>query len=313
MNSDLTESKQEFKRAKPLEDLTQKKPDAAQGDLLKKAREKSGLSLETIHEETKIPMDALRAIEEGYTIRTLSPFYITGFVKIYAQYLGINVEDIIDDYHSEKLPKYIKKNVEDFELPLWITDLKKHVTKKNLLIAGGVFLGLFLMFKVINIFANRPAKPEIKNIKAGKKEASTKKIKKISAASKKKSASKKIEKKQAPVQFVKTQKLSATSSQTNPSRVITPAKIVTKDVTLTVRAKESSFLIVKSDNTIVFQATLRRGSVETWMADEKIELSGKRINQLEFELNGKMIGALGRKERRAKRVIVTKDGLSVSK
>ena len=45
------------------------------GSLLKKVREAKGISLEVVHEHTKIPLDALRALEEGYTIRTLSPFY----------------------------------------------------------------------------------------------------------------------------------------------------------------------------------------------------------------------------------------------
>ena len=54
------------------------------GKLLKKAREERGLSIDAIHEGTKIPLDVLRAIEEGYTVRTLTPFYLKGFYKIYA-------------------------------------------------------------------------------------------------------------------------------------------------------------------------------------------------------------------------------------
>ena len=41
------------------------------GQILKKAREAKGLGLDVVHEATKIPMDVLRAIEEGYTVRTL--------------------------------------------------------------------------------------------------------------------------------------------------------------------------------------------------------------------------------------------------
>ena len=42
-----------------------KEPIERAGAILKKARESQGLSLEIVHEATKIPMDALRAIEEG--------------------------------------------------------------------------------------------------------------------------------------------------------------------------------------------------------------------------------------------------------
>ena len=69
-------------------------PATAQGTLLKSTREARGISLRVVHEATKIPMDVLRAIEEGYTVRTLAPFYLKGFIKMYAEYLKINVQDI---------------------------------------------------------------------------------------------------------------------------------------------------------------------------------------------------------------------------
>ena len=74
------------------------------GQILKRLRESKGIALETVHESTKIPMDALKAIEEGYTIRTLSSFYYRGFLKIYAQFLKVDVGEVLDDYHPEKIP-----------------------------------------------------------------------------------------------------------------------------------------------------------------------------------------------------------------
>ena len=44
------------------------------GQVLKQAREAKGISLVAVHEATKIPLDALKAIEEGYTIRPLTSF-----------------------------------------------------------------------------------------------------------------------------------------------------------------------------------------------------------------------------------------------
>src|SRR3989338_3787676 len=77
------------------------------GQLLKQTRESKNISLETVQEATKIPLDALRAIEEGYTVRTLSTFYYWGFVKIYAKFLGIDVREVIENYQPEKLPQPI--------------------------------------------------------------------------------------------------------------------------------------------------------------------------------------------------------------
>src|SRR5271167_1028446 len=72
--------------------------------ILKSTREAKGLTLEIVHEATKIPMDALRAIEEGYSVRILSPFYYRGFIKIYAEFLGLNVGEIYKQYGLDQTP-----------------------------------------------------------------------------------------------------------------------------------------------------------------------------------------------------------------
>ena len=73
--------------------------------ILKSTREAKGLTLEIVHEATKIPMDALWAIEEGYSVRILSPFYYRGFIKIYAEFLGLNVEEMYKHYGLDKTPQ----------------------------------------------------------------------------------------------------------------------------------------------------------------------------------------------------------------
>src|ERR1700733_6014563 len=73
--------------------------------MLKTTREAKGLTLEIVHEATKIPMDALRAIEEGYSSRILSPFYYRGFIKIYAEFLGLDVAEMYKQYGLDQSPK----------------------------------------------------------------------------------------------------------------------------------------------------------------------------------------------------------------
>ena len=88
---------------------------------------------------------------------------------------------------------------------------------------------------------------------------------------------------------------------------------VSDHVNLTVRAKRSTWIQVKIDGMVVFQSTLHKGAVETWVAKERIELSGKNVNELDLEVNGEHVGALGSAERGAKRVLITKEGLTVKK
>ena len=290
------------------------------GTILKRAREAQGLSLEIVHEVTKIPLDALRAIEEGYMIRMLSPFYYKGFLKMYAGYLGIDVSEVIEDYKPEELPQHIKPNVEEFEIPQWITGFFTKQRKRQMVIAAGILLIMFLCIKMIGFFLNHKPRPDVKKntVQSG--------IKKIAPAKKdtiKKETKAIVEKprqevrEQAPkivvpkvVPITKPKEIPPVQEPVPPAGPV-PVLLEQKDIVLTVRAKQNSWLRVKADDNIVFQSTLRLGAVETWTADNEIEISGKNVDQLEFELNGKMIGALGRNDRNAKKIVITKSGLSV--
>lgn len=312
------------------------------GALLKFIREDKGISIETVHDVTKIPMDALRAIEEGYTVRTLTPFYIKGFLKIYAQYLNVDISEVIDDYQSEKLPPVVKQKVNDPDIVETINKRIDKKTKQKIVIVCGYILCLFVIFKIITFFTGSdestskaavtektqgaPADNLIALEEQRKKEELAKKAAEAQAAEKAKLAKQQEEAQKAEVQKKKKEEARRRAAEITRQTAVTPAvrprsnETVTRipiestmdNVTLTVRAKKNSWLRVASDGNVVFQSTLRLGSVETWMANEKIEISGKNINSLEFELNGKMIGSLGREDRKAKKLIVTKDGLTVT-
>jgi len=270
------------------------------GQILKNARIEQGLSLETIHEATKVPLDVLKAIEEGYTVRTLSEFYFNGFLKIYSKYLGVK---IFND--AEKKPVRISKRAnksftEEFDLQSWSSKiLTKRVKRQIFLVAAGA-VSLFILFKItssiVHFIANRPAKEEKPVLTQKKEDVPVNVVEKVNG----------VALKEAP-------KVVQKVADAKPVTVQEPPPVIARSVTLTVRAKEKSWLRVKSDDQVVFQSTLGAGSVETWNADKEIELSGKNISTLELEINGKLIGTLGRSDRTAKKLLITKDGLSVSK
>src|SRR5262245_59644284 len=124
------------------------------GQVLKQARESRGITLEAVQDATKIPLDALKAIEEGYTVRSLSPFYYKGFLKMYGECLQLDIPQIIEDYKTERLKETftssptIKKNI-DIELP---NQAKSFFTKRRqqqIVIAVGGLLALLLFGKMI--------------------------------------------------------------------------------------------------------------------------------------------------------------------
>lgn len=291
------------------------------GATLKKARESQGLSLEIVHEATKIPLDALRAIEEGYQVRTLSPFYYKGFVKMYANYLNVDLAQITDDFKPETLPKHVAPMADEFELPRWVGQVFTRQRKQQLVIIAGFLLVVMILVKFAALAKSwKPAVPKPMEVEAPAAVAPVKKeVKKVAEIKRTgvvpeapKIVAPKITPGKPPATEAKVQTVPAVPApKPVKPEVVAPPVVVQKNVILTVRANQNSWLRVKTDGSIVFQSTLRTGAVETWAADEEIEISGRNINQLEFELNGKMIGTLGRKDRNASKVVITASGLAV--
>lgn len=73
------------------------------GELLKKAREEKNLDLSTISRETSISQRYLEALENEEVHIFPSEPYLIGFLKNYADYLGIAPEKITNLYHAKML------------------------------------------------------------------------------------------------------------------------------------------------------------------------------------------------------------------
>jgi cytoskeleton protein RodZ len=64
------------------------------GAYLKEERERQELSLDDIQQKTKISVSSLEAIEEGRVNDLPHPVYAKGFIKNYAQCLGLNADEL---------------------------------------------------------------------------------------------------------------------------------------------------------------------------------------------------------------------------
>ncbi len=266
--------------------------------ILKATREAKGLTLSLVHEATKIPMDALRAIEEGYSVRILSPFYYRGFIKIYAEFLGLDVAQMYKEYGLDQSPKPTSSatvavksnrkvvpaapaapNVFLEQLQDGLAALFQPKRLKILFKILGFLALFFLLFKMGGCIASHWHK------KVEKKTVSTHEEQEVRTV---------------PVAPKVKHEVVTAQSENN-------------KVEVAVRATRNTWIQVKTDGRVVFQMTLTKGSMETWSADDRIELSGRNIEQLDMEVNGKHIGSLGGGERRIKKVLITQEGLTVKK
>lgn len=71
------------------------------GDVLRKAREEKGYSLDDIQELTKIRKRYLEALESGDYSVLPGKFYIRAFIKNYADTVGLDADEVLRYYHTE--------------------------------------------------------------------------------------------------------------------------------------------------------------------------------------------------------------------
>lgn len=78
------------------------------GALLREERERRGLTLDAVADQTKITRTCLAAIEEGNEDCLPHPVYAKGFIKNYAKLLGLDNKDFLDSltevYQTEEQP-----------------------------------------------------------------------------------------------------------------------------------------------------------------------------------------------------------------
>jgi len=71
------------------------------GETLRFERKRRGVSLEEMHEVTKIKTDILLALEENNHDLLPAPIFVRGFIKAIAQYLELPEDDLLMIYHRE--------------------------------------------------------------------------------------------------------------------------------------------------------------------------------------------------------------------
>ena len=71
------------------------------GEMLLSAREKKGIALEAISQDTKIPVATLKLLETDNFEALPAKVYATGFLKTYSQVLGLDPTQIINKYEVQ--------------------------------------------------------------------------------------------------------------------------------------------------------------------------------------------------------------------
>ncbi len=232
------------------------------GQLLREAREKQGLSIAEVEEETKIRQAQIAALEEENYAELPAGIYRKGLLRNYALFLGLDLKDIMPLYGGEEEEVGPTAPVaEGFEPP------------KGMAVSSWLFIDLFLGVLIVasiivvgllaynRQYINLPSSPPTPTRQA-------------SLAS--------------PV-------LVLTPTDT-PSPTSTPTEIPSGRLQVDVEIIARTWLEVTVDGESAFRGLIEAGTNWSWFAQDSIALHVGNAGGVLVTLNGQELGALGEQD-----------------
>ncbi len=230
------------------------------GELLRDEREKKGLSIKEI--ETAISIRALyiNAIEEGnYTIIP-GEVYLKGFIRNYANYLGLNGQEMVASYRQEQqpvIPEEVETPAESVRptKPKGKTGRTTHSTKSNKL----------LIISLLAVCVAGSAWWLLGNQSPSK----------------------------APIETKQVQPAPTAPIATQPTTPVTPVQ--NKPVVINAQYTEQCWTSVVADGKQIYEGTAKNGDTITWEAQKSITITAGNAGGVDITYNGQTTGKMGQK------------------
>ena len=273
------------------------------GQKLKEAREAKGLSIDQLHEITKIQKRHLVAIEEGNYDVLPGAFYARAFIKQYADAVGLNGEELLVEYQST-IPQSEKRDVPQVSTgqktqetmqksSSWpIADHMPKILVALLVIAVGVVI--WFVFQALTgkddekVPSAQSEKIEVQ--KAKDSPLDTKKDE-VKAEEPKKEEPKKEEpkKEEQPAQPTGQQEVKVVGTT---GKVSTLEIHNNKTLELELSGKGASYVDVKDDaGNVILNATVQEGQIEKRDVStlKEVRLNIGNATNVEVKLNGQVV------------------------
>ena len=144
------------------------------GEKLKEARQSMGITIEEAAQDLKIRPAQIESIEEGDKDAFKDIFYLKMFIKNYSKYLGLDYDQMVEEFNeylfdftskisiedikkAEKEQKKKEKKLKTVKIasPYTVEKQQKKVPK-FLIIIGIALLIIIIIYVVILLFTNKP-------------------------------------------------------------------------------------------------------------------------------------------------------------
>lgn len=259
------------------------------GSALENARRQRGLTLDEVEQATKIRKRYLQGLENDDYGVLPDAVYVQGFVKTYANYLGLDGEELAGELRRRRQPRRerhasrAKVSKGGFDKPLISPGGLAGAEKRR--ISGKAVFGLLASILLIVLvigalyYVGRGSRvPDANNSEpAPRSEQASRKPDGANSEKPTAAASSEEEKAASP----EVEKAGAA-----------PAASESVEVAVAVKGAPA-WISVLSDGTVVYEQVAQPGFMETFEADEKVSISTGNAGAVSLTVNGRDAGTMG--------------------
>lgn len=229
------------------------------GEILRSEREKKGLTIKEIEIATSIRTVYITAIEEGNYGIIPGEVYLKGFIRNYANFLGLDSQQIIDLYRQSQNPVVTAAD----EVNTINKSTKEDPVKEMNPSRSGKWLAVSVLLVCLtggawwyqNTSESVPEQPKGDNHM------------------------------QQPAPAMPSQAVKEQSSVPSPA----------KPVIIIAKYSDQCWTLVTAGNKIIYEGTPRAGDTLTWEAEQNITVKAGNAGGIDIVYNGQALGKLGTK------------------
>lgn len=276
------------------------------GNTLKETRTKKALTLDDVHAKIKIHPRVLQLLEEGKFDKLPSPLFAKSFLRSYADFLGVNAEEVLDAYEKTAGSVMAKEAADDQVLFIKTVEERKEeeFAHKNLfngaLLVGGIVVGVFLLSMAVGRMADMVKQKKLPNPSAWITHKPL--TGEAAKAAKPMAAASTTVKPEAPKK--KSDEWVRSPEEGNFPKISKKAPLE-----LRLRALDNVWIRILADGKTLYQGILGRNAVETWTAKDTLEIWTGNAANMFLSVNRFSLGSPGRGMIR--KMVITREGVRI--
>ncbi len=249
------------------------------GSYLREVRESKGIGIDEAARVTRIGRNYLVAIEEEAFDKLPSTAYVKGFLRVYADYLGLSGDEVIGLFdQSGNVNAEQQSNDSSSDRP-------RHAVKKGLTLPGRWLVTLLLLVAVIVTAYFVGDRPAVKNNESRLTSSAT-------------TAGSQVAPPPAPVQpqrssAARTPQEVTTMADSRNSVPVAADGAAKGGVILKLKVNQDSWLNITIDNAVSQQYDLKAGDLIEWKGEKVFTLDIGNAGGIEGEFNGRPLKPFG--------------------